>query len=174
MTTTDCELKFDKAIFAYARANADLWALIQEHPNYFPRGVISCGSIAELYTLMYLKRLRKTETVKYGRSNEKAWDLEVLLKGGKLIKYQVKAVSPYNKSRRITNLVTGFDYLIVMEFEECFFPTNVYLFEDAKVFLTPKKIKTLTVPDLGHASRCGSAVFRYARNIKDEFWEALE
>lgn len=168
------EFEIDRAVFEYSKAYAKLWKQIQENPCEFPSGAISCGSIAEHYTKKYLEAQNEGAAVRFGNSNEKAWDIEVLTSDKKAIKYQVKSVSHFSVARKTTELVKGFDRLIVLSLDCDFFPSHVYLFDDANIFLLPKKIKILTVPDPGFPRRRGSVVFQYAKDIKNDFFEALQ
>lgn len=160
----------DKAVFAYAKAYAKLWKVIQENPLKFPRNGISCGLIAEHYAKMYLEHMHQESSVRFGAANEKGWDIEVVTKNEGSIKYQVKSVSVFNKSRVTTELVRGFDKLIVLGLGDDFFPHQAYLFNDASIFWSKNKTKRLTLPD---QQKPGSAIFKLSENIKDDFDDAL-
>lgn len=168
------EMEIDKAVFGYADAYYELWTKIQKHPSEFPRSAISCGTIAEHYAKKYLEKIHTDAVVKFGSGNEKSWDIEVTTQKGLSIKYQVKSSSIFNENRKITALVCGFDRLIIVFLDGRFFPTEVYLFNDASIFYHPKKISFLTIPDSNSPRKRGSNIFQFAIKINDPFFESLE
>lgn len=167
------EIEIDKAVFSYAKAHASLWSLMQSYPSEFPQAVLSCGTIAEYYTRMYLRAVHRNSSVAFGKGSEKAWDIEVLHKDGKKITYQVKAISCMNKGRVIKGLTQGFDNLIILSLDLNFFPTQVYLFDDPTLFFSQRRIRTMTIPDFNNPRQNGSKVFQFAKNITEEFNETL-
>ena len=167
------EIEIDKAIFAYGKACASLWNLMQRHPSEFPQAVLSCGTIAEYYTRIFLRAKHQKADVIYGKANEKAWDIEVITEDGEKITYQVKSISFLNKGKVIKRLVKGFDKLIIVSLNFEFFPVQVYLFDDPSIFFSTSKIRTMTIPNPDNPRNNGSKVFQFAKNITDEFNEAL-
>ena len=167
------EIEIDAAIFAYGKGCASLWNLMQSYPSEFPQAVISCGTIAEYYTRIFLRSKHKKSDVIYGKANEKAWDIEVITEDGEKITYQVKSISFLNKGKVIKRLVKGFDKLIIVSLNFEFFPVQVYLFDDPSIFFSTSKIRTMTIPNPDNPRNNGSKVFQFAKNITDEFNEAL-
>lgn len=167
------EFEIDDAVFGYAKSYAKLWKQIRDNPSEFPSNAISCGSIAEHYAKKYLEFIHEGATVRFGTANEKAWDIEVVTVDKQTYKYQVKSVSLFNRSRTTTQLVKGFDRLIVLSLDCDFFPYRAYLFEDAVAFWASNKIKKLKIPDPSSRRRTGTAIFQSAKDIKDEFFDAL-
>lgn len=166
------ENDIDNAVFAYADACANLWQQIQKSPSKFPGSVISCGTIGEYYSYMYLRFTFKDSIIHFGRANENGWDIAVEGSGGAVVKYQIKSVSCFNKARVASGIGRDFDKLLVLSLDGTFFPTNVYLFDDATVFWKTKRIRTLTVPNLSHGLP-GSKIFENAININDDFFDSL-
>lgn len=168
------ELDLDKAVFGFADAYARLWECARKHPLDFPQTVIGCGSIAEYYVAMYLRREYEGASICFPSGNTKGFDIEVNLDDKQFTKYQVKSISPFNKSRRLNALTKGFDKLIILSLDERFFPNQVFLFENSNIFFQTGQSKTLTVPDKFNMRRSGSYLFTHAKNILDEFLVSLE
>lgn len=168
-------LEIDNAIVRYKKAYKELWQLARNNPDVFPSGPIGCGSIAEYDVKKYLVRAHQGAVVRFGNSNQKGWDVEVALHDGNSIRYQIKSVSPFNMNRRTTNLVKGFDRLIVLSLGDYFVPDQAYLFEDSSIFFGSPKIRNLTTPIADSRRKTGSKVFhQYAIDIKDELLSAIE
>lgn len=168
------EMEIDKAVFGYADGYYEFWSKIQKFPSEFPRSAISCGTIAEHYAKKYLGKIHTDAVIKFGSGNEKGWDIEVTTQDGVSLKYQVKSSSIFNKNRKTTKLVFGFDRLIIMCLDGRFFPTEVYLFNDASILCHPKKVGYLTVPDSSTPRKRGSNIFQFAIKINNPFFESLE
>ena len=172
--STPTGLDLDKAVFGFADAYARLWASARAHPLDFPQTAIGCGSIAEYYSLIYLRSKHSNISVSFSQSGAKGFDIEAKTETGEGIKYQIKSISPFNKARRLNALTRGFDRLIVLSLSEEFFPDQAYLFDDSSIFFSPGQCRTLTVPDGTRPHRTGSKVFAHAKNIINEFLTSLE
>ena len=67
------------------------------------------GVIGESFVFEYLLRKNK-DSVSFGNASEKAWDI-MYKNEGRIIKIQVKTVSDYSKTRMISPIHYGWDYL---------------------------------------------------------------
>lgn len=143
------QFEIDESVALYANACAELWKQIKDNPSALPSGSIGCGSIAEHDAKKYLERVHKGAVISFGASNQKGWDIKVVTKNGECIKYQVKSVSVFNKSRRTTKLVRGFDRLIVLSLGDLFVPDQAFLFKDVSAIwgASTTRCLTLTVPN---------------------------
>lgn len=168
------ELDLDKAVFEFADAYARLWEYARKYPEDFPQTVIGCGSIAEYYVAMYLRREYEGASICFPSGNTKGFDIEVNLNDRPFTKYQVKSISPFNKSRRLNTLTKGFDKLIILSLDERFFPDQAFLFENSEIFFETGKNRTLIVPDKFNSRRPGSHIFTQAKNILNDFLLSLE
>lgn len=168
------ELELDKAVFGFASAYARLWACARKYPQDFPQTVIGCGSIAEYYALMYLRREYEDASISFPCGNTKGFDIEVKMKNNQSIRYQVKSISPFNKSRQINTSTRGFDKLIILSLDENFFPVQAFIFEDPIVIFQERRNVNLTVPDGISLRRSGSKIFTQAKNILSDFIASLE
>ena len=167
------EMNIYEDITAYGKAYSRLWEHVQENPDQFPSGSISVGTIAEYYAKKFLEEKHRGSRVSFGRANEKSWDIQVLSINGEKTLYQVKSISLFNKTRKLSPLVEGFDSLIVISMDCEFMPFQVYLFEDSKVLFGENKVTALTVPNPENKRQRGSEVFLSAKNIHHEFFELL-
>lgn len=167
------EIEIDRVVIEYARAYSELWKQVQLNQSEFPGAVISCGTVGEYYSRIYLRHRFPESAIRFGAPNERGWDIEVSASSESRIRFQVKVISTCRKTRVISALVTGFDQLIILCLDGMLFPIKAFLFEDSTVFRSPTRIRTLTVPDSTKA-RSGSGVFTQAKDISREFWDALE
>lgn len=166
----DIDISISNAIQNYADAYWNLRSLIDKHLDYLPRGLLSCCLIAEFYTKIYLEGIYPNSGVIYGSANEAGWDI-VVRGNGQDIKYQVKSISTFSKSRGISNIKRGFDKLIIIALDGNFFPSEVLLFEDANQFWS-YGYRTLTFP--ANLAKPRNNLFKIALNIKEEFLMQLE
>ncbi len=167
------ESDIDKALDAYGKAYELLWEQVQANPEQFPGCALTSGTIAEYFAKKYLEEKYTDCSVVFGRSTEKAWDIKVCDTNGGDILFQVKSTTRYSKNRSLSQLVKGFDQLIVITLDYDFFPLQVFLFEDASVFFGENKLTSLTVPCVDYKLRKGSKIFSQAKNIHEEFFENL-
>lgn len=164
-----------EALTAYEEAYHKLWTQIQNHPDEFPQGAISPGTIAEYYVKKYLEAKYPDSEVVFGSSNEKSWDIKVKKPNDDVIFYQVKSISGFNKTRKLSRLERGFDKLIVIDMDCTFFPTQAFMFEDTSVLFGKERITALTVPKQNSNStrKNGSNLFKYANDISEDFFNIL-
>jgi hypothetical protein len=168
------DLVFDKAISAFAKAHNDLWDILRYYSDHLPQGSITCGMIAEYYAKLYLDWKFDGATIQFGSANEKGWDLLLQIDNAEPIKYQVKAISAFNRYRRTSAIGGDCDRLIVTSLDSNFHPHSAYLIENVHVLSRSERNRPLVVPDPLSRRRTGSTIFReYGLNITDEFLEAL-
>lgn len=174
MIDINSDIAIDNAIRAYVKACMSLRAIIKVHSDVLPLGVVSCGLFAEYYAKMYLEWKYPNGQLEYGRANEVGWDLLLRLDNFDFIRYQIKAVSVYNKKRSISPIGNNCDRLIVTCLDEDYFPMRIYLFDDLSLISRARRNCQLTAPDLYIKSQRGSLEFhKFASEITEEFWDAL-
>ena len=67
------------------------------------------------------------KNLKYGTGSEKSWDIK-----DENNKYQVKTVSAYSKTQRISPIHKGWDYLYLIHLTKEFLPDKVLLIKNPK------------------------------------------
>lgn len=167
------ESEIDRALDAYGKACQSLWEQVHANPTAFPSGAVTSGTIAEYYAKKYLEMKYDDHDISFGNSNGKSWDIRVSRSYDKDILFQVKSISRYNKSRKLSPLVKGFDQLIVITLDYDYFPLQAFLFDDPSVLFGKDKVTALTVPSTDSKNQKGSKLFSRARNIHEEFFEHL-
>ncbi len=85
------------------------------------------GVIGEAFIYQYLSKKSKSN-LQFGSTSEKGWDI----KDGDNIKYQVKTVSAYSKTQRISPIHKGWDYLYLIHLTIDFIPDKVLLIKNPK------------------------------------------
>lgn len=165
--------RIDEALSDYSNAYFSLKSVVDEYPEYFPSSTLSCGTFAEHYCKIYLQHQYPDALVIFGKGSQRGWDVQVTFSDGRSSRYQIKALSAFAKSRTISALTPGFDVLFVVVLDAGFNPTAAYMFDGESGISQIGRSARLTVPDKRVPSRKGSAIFRNAKDISQEFFEAL-
>ena len=169
---TQCP-KLHEALDEYSASYYKLKAIIDEHPKLFPSSVVSCGTFAEFYSIVYLRHVFPDADITFGHGSQKGWDIRVHLPNGQRVLYQVKSLSGFAKTRVIARPIRGFDILLVLVLDADFYLSTAYLFEGNETIKLLVGSSGLTVPDTGNPRRPGSVVFRMSRDISSEMHNAL-
>lgn len=165
--------RIDEALNNFGKAYYELKSIIDKCPELFPSSVVSCGTIAEFYSILYLQHTFPAAQVTFGNGSQKGWDIRVALPNGVSQLYQVKSTSAFSKTRTISKPTRGFDVLVVTELDADFNPAAIYKFEGKSVISQLLGSGKLIVPDRNIASRRGSRVFQFATDISLDFFGVL-
>jgi hypothetical protein len=160
-----------KSIRNYAKAYSELqfW---QDNHNAIPSGDQKTGSIGEYYSFLYLSHIYPVSILTYGGHSQKGWDINVDL-NGEPIKIQVKTVSEYSKTRTISPIHKGWDFLYLICLDLDLYPSGFWIIEDKSIFGGQDILKSRKCPIPG-SSRTGSKDIPFGKNIVDDMKEAIE
>lgn len=167
--------RIEDALDAYTHGYYALKSVVDEYPDYFPLGAISCGTFAEFYCKVYLQHRFPNAVVEYGKSgSQKGWDLLITHADGVSERCQVKSTSEFAKRLMVSRPTTGFDQLFVIVLDAGFNVVAAYVFVGETAINQLKGSGRLSVPDKKIPARRGSEnVFRHAKDISDDFFDAL-
>ena len=119
--------QFIQLISNYAQIYSE-FEQFQKNNSFVPtNGDQKTGVIGEAFIYQYLSKKGKIN-LEFGSTSEKAWDI----KDGENIKYQVKTVSAYSKTQRISPIHRGWDYLYLVHLTTDFIPDKVLLVKNPK------------------------------------------
>lgn len=165
--------EIDNALNSYSKAYYELKTIADQYPDLFPSSVISCGTIAEFYSMMYLRYIYPDGQARFGIGSQKGWDIQLTMPDRQSKLFQVRSTSAFAKSRKIARPSRGFDALLVLVLDADFYASHTYIFDGAEVVGRLLKGASLIVPDKAVMTRRGSAIFSEARDISQEMHEAL-
>ena len=119
--------QFIKLIRNYAQVYSE-FEHFQKANSFIPtNGDQKTGVIGEAFIYQYLSKKGKTN-LEFGSTSEKAWDI----KDENNIRYQVKTVSAYSQTQRISPIHKGWDYLYLVHLTTDFIPDKILLVKDPK------------------------------------------
>ena len=119
--------EFVEIIKKYAKIYSE-FEQFQQNNSFIPSaGDQKTGVIGEAFIYQYLSKKGK-QNLQFGTTTEKGWDI----KDGQNNKYQVKTVSAYSKTQRLSPIHKGWDYLYLVHLTENFLPDKVLLVKEPK------------------------------------------
>ena len=157
-----------KAIEQYADAYNQLEDMQKEMPSWLPIGDQKTGVIGEFYTKIYLESIYPDAKIAYGNPSQQGWDLEIEV-GPKCIRVQVKTVSEYSSTRRISPIHSGWDLFLVY-LDKKFLPVAFWEIDGTNIVPGDGVLKNRTMPKPGDP-KSGSVAFA---NRKDRLAELLQ
>lgn len=116
-------------IARYAEAYAALQQ-VQEQSPLIPMGDQKTGAIAEFYARLYLGHRYPDARIAFGGHSESGWDLDLRRSGGMGFRIQVKGVSAFSTTRRISPIHLGWDQLYLVFLGRDFVPRGFWIVED--------------------------------------------
>ena len=131
--------EFQKIVENYAQVYTAFEEFQKKNYKILPKGDQKTGVIGEAYIYQYLNKQGKDP--KLGTASEKAWDI----KDKDNIKYQVKTVSDYSNTKRISPIHKGWNYLFLVHLTKELRPDRVLLVESPKHWVKDVT-KNLTFP----------------------------
>lgn len=158
--------QFQQIIKQYAKAYLEFENFQKDNLFVPTKGDQKTGVIGEAYIYQYLIEKGK-EKLEFGSGSEKAWDI----KDGEKKKYQVKTVSAYSKTQRISPIHKGWDYLYLVHLTKEFLPDKVLLIKNPNQW-NQEVTKNLIFPNKSSLSIGGQIC--HIEDITDEFKKLLE
>ena len=160
------------AITGYARAYETLERFQQPSCDAMPRGDQKTGVIAEFFARLYARVMHPNATVEYGSTSQHAWDIRVSQPGlhEKLI--QVKSVSCFSKTSRVSPIHPGWDELYLIRLDKRFLPVAFRVIRKSDVAWAEKSLKHKTMPHPEKAMS-GSPELREGVECLDKLFDAL-
>jgi hypothetical protein len=144
----------------YATAYEALENLQRSETLLFPIGDQKTGVIAEFYARLYVKNKFPHALLKYGTPSQHAWDI-IVQKNNIACKIQVKAVSAYSETSRISPIHPGWSELYLMRLDKQFWPVGFLVLRAKDVNWRSEKLSGTTMPKPG-IPRSGSHYFKKA------------
>lgn len=158
-----------RAIRQYALAYKKLESI--QRAGLLPIGDQKTGVIAEFYAQVYAERVYAR--LKTGHSSQSAWDLMVsATKTGKFEAVQVKAVSDFSQTRRVSPIHPGWDQLWLICLDERLRPYSFKIIRRTQVEWAGSTMKNRSMPG-GPDNKAGSAEFAVAEDQTEAMLSAL-
>lgn len=161
------------AIDQYAKAYGVLEYFQRTRSADIPIGDQKTGVIAEFFARVYAKSRFPAAKLEFGSASEHAWDIKVVQPHQTDLKIQVKSVSAYSQTSRISPIHAGWHQLWLMRLDEHLRPHALWVIEAQNVPWSQAVVKSKTMPKLGKA-KSGSAEFWDAANETTTFLAALK
>lgn len=127
----------DKYSVAYKK-----FEMLQEKYDFLQKGDQKTGVIGEFFSYLYLKNKFPNHKIKIPNTSNKGVDL-IITSDKRKYMYQVKTVSAFSKTKRLSPLKDGWNYLILIILDEFFMPKSFYEIEK-KMFHQSAKYINLT------------------------------
>jgi hypothetical protein len=158
-----------RAIREYAAAYNQLEEL--QDGERLPIGDQKTGVIGEFYARLYLETLYPQADISYARADQKGWDIQVASIDADRFTVQVKTVSEYSKSRRISLIHPGWDRLYLVYLDKQLVPIGFW--EITASGLKNKTWKHCTMPKPDNPSS-GSAELRNRQDRLGQLQRAIK
>ena len=158
-----------RAIRQYAIAYKKLEEI--QRAGLLPIGDQKTGVIAEFYAQIYAERIYPR--VKTGHSSQSAWDLMVsATKTGKFEAVQVKAVSDFSQTRRVSPIHPGWDQLWLICLNARLELYSFKILHRKQVEWADSTMKNRAMPG-GPDNKAGSAEFQAAEDQTEAMLSAV-
>jgi hypothetical protein len=169
----DLQARIDDALEAYKNSYSLLWEIQRDFPTRTPQCPIGVGFLAELYAYYFLTRRFSDQSVRFGSRNQRAWDIEVETRNGRLTHYQVKGVSLFSRSLTFS-IDKSCESLIVIITDCELTPVAAHHFPNFRALNSKALRRQLKAPYPNNARRPGSAIFSQSEDILFELLDAVE
>lgn len=160
-----------KAIAKYAAAYERLERL-QHESGLIPAGDQKTGCIGEFYAYLYLAAKHPGATLSFGGHSQKGWDLEVR-EGRRRCRVQVKTVSAYSRTRRLSPLHRGWNELFVVYLGRDLRPQGFWIVTDTSIVPPGGVLKSSVCPKPDGRSS-GSVRIPFGENRVAELCAVIE
>ncbi len=158
-----------RAIMQYALAYKKLESI--QRAGLLPIGDQKTGVIAEFYAQIYAES--RYARLKTGHSSQSAWDLMVSdTKTGRFEAVQVKAVSDFSQTRRVSPIHPGWDQLWLICLDERLEPYSFKILHRKQVEWAGSTMKNRVMPG-GLDKKAGSAEFIVAEDQTEAMLSAI-
>jgi hypothetical protein len=158
-----------EAITQYAEAYNQLEDM-QTRSDWLPIGDQKTGVIGEFYTKIYLETVYPNAEITFGDTSQQGWDLEV--EAVPKFRVQVKTVSEYSNTRRISPIHSGWDRLFLVYLDRKLFPAGFWEITDANIVPAHGALKHRTMPKPDDPSS-GSMEFTSREDRLPELLQAI-
>lgn len=142
-------IKISESISSYASAY-DMFETLQEtYSHFMPSGDQKTGVIGEFYSMLFLHKMYPESRIILGNTAQKGWDIVVFPNRQNRKYIQVKTVSEFSKSRRISPIHYGWDKLFLMYLNKNLSPIGFWIIGDKTIIKRGEilKGKTMPIPD---------------------------
>lgn len=146
------------SIGSFAKSYNELEALQKKYSSFMPSGDQKTGVIGEFYSILYLQTTYPKSNISLGNSAQKGWDIEVVSSNGSRKYIQVKTVSNFSKTRRISPIHYVWDELFLMYLNKKLFPIGFWIIDDKTIIKRGEILIGKTMPIPGKTNT-GSIVF---------------
>lgn len=146
------------SIRSYAKSYNVLETLQKKYSSFMPSGDQKTGVVGEFYSMLYLQRTYPKTQISLGKSAQIGWDIEISLSNRSRKCIQVKTVSKFSKTRRISPIHHGWDELFLMYLDKKLFPIGFWIIDDKTIIKRGEILIGKTMPIPGKANT-GSKVF---------------
>jgi hypothetical protein len=133
-------------ITRYADAYAALEALQRSKASQLPVGDQKTGVIAECYGRLYAQQQYPEAELVYGTPSEHAWDIIVRKKNQPDHKIQVKAVSAYSETSRVSIIHPGWHELYLLRLDLKLWPEGFWVLLASDADWSSDKLQGGTMP----------------------------
>jgi hypothetical protein len=133
------------AIRVYAGAYNELELLQRTEQDWLPVGDQKTGVIGEFYAKIYLESIYPNASISFGNTSQHGWDLLVET-DSKQFKVQVKTVSAYSDTRRISPIHAGWDELFLLYLDKSLSPTGFWIITDTSIVPPSGVLELRTMP----------------------------
>jgi hypothetical protein len=160
-----------EAIANYAGAYEQFERMQHALPDWLPQGDQKTGVVGEFYAKVYLHSQYPDAEIAFGSHSQHAWDLEVETPSERF-RVQVKAVSAYSTTRRISPIHHGWDELYLLDLDKSLFPVGFWAITDTGIVPPGETLTGRKMPRRGKPGS-GSSVFAAREDRLPELLEAL-
>ena len=156
-------------LYSDAYSKIEYW---QENSNLIPKGDQKTGCIGEFYVFLYLTNCYPSCSLNYGGITNSGWDIEVSSDDTALLKVQVKTISGYSSTRRMSPIHCGWDQLHVVHLDKKFNPVGFWIVQDTSIFRGNKILKNKICPKPNN-DNLGSKDIPFGENLIQQLQEAV-
>lgn len=160
------------AIQDYAEAYGRLERLQPPEDDVLPVGDQKTGVIGDFFAHLYLTDLYPDSDVSYAKPSESGWDIKAC-KPGWALKIQVKAVSSYSKTSRVSPIHPGWDELYLMRLDRDFRPEAFWTVKKSDVEWSVGRLAHRTMPRRGQENS-GSEQFHARADRFDDLMGIIQ
>ncbi len=161
-----CYDEIFEAIKKYAEAYDLLEGLQGKRDDLLPVGDQKTGVIGEFYGRLFAKRQYSDSEHRYGSPSQPAWDITIRRSGQGGHKIQIKTVSAYSKTNRVSIIHPGWHELYLLRLDKDFQPEGFWTLLASRVDWSSDKLKGSAMPR-PHAPNSGSQSFSNATDKLD-------
>ena len=159
-----------EAIRDYAGAYARLQAL-QDRKDMIPPGDQKTGCIGEFFVYLYLSAKYPGHDLRFAGHSKSGWDIEVGGRGHER-RFQVKTVSAYSVTRRLSPISAGWHELFVVYLDRNLSPTGFWIVTDHSIVPESGVLRHCVCPDPS-GDRQGSGAISFGENRIEELNEII-